>query len=444
MKKQDNPVFIFGVLTVAVFIIIAASIYFPGCNKVLGAVPKPVQSKSAQNDLPTFLVLSDIHLHASLVQADIPNGAADTGHDLWDTTQNKIERLLAGKEGFAPPKFIIVLGDLPWHAKAEIKEDLESARHNSGQVLHDLRIMAETAHIPLIYVPGNNDPWDGDYHAFSTKIFEKDAACKTCWPLIHPKPADRATEEARIIDDSKLSLGCYSAYPLGKKGKLRVIALNTTIFSHKYTDQGNQSVDATAQINWLAGQLEQAAKENEQVLICMHIPPGLDGFKKKDFWHKTTLNNGTPVENAFLDLIDKYHDRIVGLLSSHTHMDGIRKLYNRSGKLSAVDISLPGITPGHGNNPGIKIISYNPANFELQNFTTLYMPFFPDKKVVSWGNNEFYFRTEFGCPIGTSIRSCLDTLKTETLQKAVQTIYKVKNGLGNADEVNSAIEVRYE
>ena len=445
MKKRDNPVFIFGALTAAVFLVLACTIFFPGCGKLLGAVPPASQNRGGADSLPTFLVLSDIHLHSSLTQDDITgSGAADTGHDLWDTTQNKIRKVLAGQSGFSKPKFIIVLGDLPWHASADVKEALESAHQNIGTVLHDLRTLAQNAQVPLFYVPGNNDSWDGDYHPFDAKIFEQDAnACKTCWPIITPQQEGIEVQE-QLIDKSTLKLGCYAASPLGRKGKLKVLVLNSGIFAHKNTDKDNQQAQATEQVKWLETQLEGAKKDNQFVLIAMHMPPGTDGFKKKDFWRKTVTNDGAEVQNIFLDLIDKYQNRIVGLLSSHTHMDGLRKLYNRSGKLIAVDISVPGITPGHGNNPGFKLVSYNPANFELQNFTTMYESFFPAKKVVSWGNESFDFRTEFGCPVGTSIRSCIDTLSMGTLQNSIQKIYRVKNGLGNAEEINAGVDVRYE
>ncbi len=441
MKKRDNPVFIFGALTAAVFMVLACTIFFPGCGKLLGATPPVSQNGGGADSLPTFLVISDIHLHSSLLQDDITSaGAADTGHDLWDTAQNKIRKVLAGEAGFSKPKFIIVLGDLPWHANAVIGSELESAHENSGQVLHDLRLMAEKADVPLIYVPGNNDPWVGDYHPFSLKMFTQDTdACKTYWPIITPR-----RDVTEVQEQTTLNMGYYSVLPLGLKSKLRVIVLNSTILSHKYTDTQNQRADATAQIKWLQTQLEQAKAENRFVLIAMHVPPGMDGYKKKDFWRKVVMDNDTPVQNAFLDLIDKYQDRIVGLLSSHTHMDGLRKLYNRSGKLTAVDISVPGITPGHGNNPAFKIVSYNPVNFELQNFTTLYQDFFPNKKVVAWGNQSFDFKTEFGCPQGTSIRSCFDTLNISTLRHGIQNIYRAKHGLGNTEEVNAAIDVVYE
>jgi hypothetical protein len=444
MRKRDNPVIVLAILTAVVFLIIAVWIFFPGCNKAMGSVPVTIQNRVMADDLPDFMVISDIHLHNSLTQDKITLKESDTGHDLWDTTQNKIRSVLAGQAGYNAPKFIIMLGDLPWHADASVEPELLSARENSGIVLHDLRLMAQNAHVPLLYVPGNNDSWDGDYHPFSTKIFGNDPDGRSNWPVINPGAADGAAGEASIIDDKKLNLGCYSAYPLGKKGRLRVIALNTTMFSHKYTDETNQQQQATEQIKWLSLQLEQADAGNEFVLIAMHVPMGLDGYKKKDFWRKVFVENGTSVQNAFLDLVDKYQKRIVGILSSHTHMDGIRKLYNRDKKLIAVDISEPGITPGHGNNPGFKLISYNPNNFALQNFTTFYESYFPDQKVVSWGNEWFDFRQEFGCPKGTSIRSCLDTLNIETLQKAVQSIYRVKHGNGNADEVNVAIDVWYE
>ena len=440
MRKQDNPVFIFGVIAAAVFLFLIVWISFPGCNKVLGAAPIAVQKHASVDDSPCFLVLSDIHLHSNLLQADISDREADTGNDLWDTSQNKIRTILAGKSDFAKPGFIIVLGDLPWHANALNTGDLESAHNNSGKALRDLRTLAQGAQIPLLYVCGNNDPWDGDYQPFSSKLFDMDTACKNCWPVIQPATANPSL----VIDNSKVSLGYYSAYPLGNKSKLRFIALNTTMFVHRYADKDGQQSATASQMKWFEQQLTEAKANKEFVLIAMHVPPGMDGYKKKDFWKDKLNYNGTELQNAFLDLLDKYQANIIGLLSSHTHMDGLRKLYSRNGRLTAIDISVPGIAPGYGNNPGFKLINYHPQNFELLNFTTFYEDYFPAQKVVGWGNQYFDFRTEFGCPVGTSIRTFLDTLNQNSLQKSVQVIYKVKNGEGRADEVAAAMNVRYE
>ncbi len=445
MRKRDNPVIVLAALTAIVFFIIALWIFFPGCNKAMGAVHVAASNQQQPDDLPDFMVISDIHLHNSLTQDKITLKESDTGHDLWDTAQKKIREVLDGKAGYNKPKFIIVLGDLPWHADAIVESELLSARENSGIVLHDLRLLAENAGVPLLYVPGNNDSWDGDYHPFSPKIFGNDPDGRNSWPVINPNNPDGTSGQASIIDDKKLNLGCYSAYPLGKKAGLRVIALNTTMFVHKYTDTANQATDATAQMDWFAKQLEDAAKQKEYVLIAMHVPPGADGHdkKKKEFWRNKLMYNGASLRISFVDLLDKYRKNIVGMLSSHTHMDGLRKIRNSKGKLICVDISVPGITPGHHNNPGFKLISYKPGNYELENFTTLYENYFPAQKVISWANDWYDFRTEFGCPKSTSILACLDTLNTETLESAVQSIYTVKNGLGSADEVNTVINIWY-
>ena len=443
MRKQDNPVFVLGVLVVVVLLILAGWLFLPWFQDSSNA-PKEIHLTVKQDSLPCFLVISDIHLQPNLLQANIPNRDANTGRDLWDSTQNKIKSVLSGAASYSKPKFMIVLGDVAMHTgKLTTNADLEAAHANSGTALHDLRTMAETAHVPLIYVSGNNDPWDGDYHPFSTKIFGQDTGGKTCWPLITTIQDDSAFGQAQIIDTSKLPLGIYSAYPLGKKGGLRVILLNSTMFVQAYTNQSNQQAEVTDQMAWFEAQLAQASDAKEAVLIAMHVPLGWDSYARKDFWSDKLTYNGTTLQNAFLDLLEKNQAGIIGVLTSHTHMDGVRRLYGKGKKLVAVDISVPGISPGHRNNPGIKLISYNPGNFSLQNFRTLYENYFPTEKVQSWGTDQFDFRSEFGCPYGTSIRQYLQKLDISTLQGAVQSIYKVKNGQGGAGEVNPALDVDY-
>lgn len=432
-------------LAAAIFLFVIIWCVVSRINSGPGADMVSAKHAVAPDSLPYFLALSDIHLHHSVNQDKITFWRADdTGDDLWDSAQNKIAGVLAGKAGFTPPKFIVVLGDLPWHAKDDNQDDIENAHKSTGQVLHDLRELSENAHIPLLYVSGNNDPWDGDYHPFSTKIFGLDSAGQSMWPVINPVPYNSGTEQANIIDKSMLGMGCYSAYPLGKKGKLRVIALNTTMFVPAYTDKSHQQADDSLQMRWFAGQLEEAEAANEVVFIALHVPPGIDGYKKKEMWDRRISYNDESVQDAFIDLLDKYKNRIAGVLSSHTHMDGIRKIYNKEGKLISIDISVPGITPGHGNNPSFKLISYQPDNYELENFITFYEDFYKDKKVISWGDDAFDFRGEFGCQNGASIRRCLDTLNNTVLQNAIQSIYTVIHGRGKVEEVDTAINVRYD
>jgi hypothetical protein len=173
---------------------------------------------------PSFLLISDIHLHGEDDQSPDITKNSDSGKDLWDSAENKIRSVLSGRAGFVKPKFIIYLGDLPWHAKDSNSVQIADAMENAGQVLKDLRQLAERADIPLLYVPGNNDSEDGDYAPFSKNIFRKDPKGAKHWPLIN----------GALLDTTLWDLGCYSTLPLGQQGGPLVLVLNSNIFTARY------------------------------------------------------------------------------------------------------------------------------------------------------------------------------------------------------------------
>jgi sphingomyelin phosphodiesterase acid-like 3 len=319
--------------------------------------------------LSSFLVISDIHLNRSASQK---SAHGDSGDSLWMAAKEEIDTLIADKK----PGFIIVLGDLPRH-DTSTKRDSVKVRQNMEQVIKYFTDSANIpSDIPLIYVPGNNDSWNGDYSAFTLP----DSIYKMYgYPFLHVD-SEMASDHACIADDRLLrSIDCYSMYPLGKENKLKVIVLNTVIFTrnkdfpYSKKDTLRQSNDATNEINWLLQELERTSQNGEKVLIAMHVPPGVDGYTGNFMWYDQNM------QNSFLEAIAKYHDNIIGLLSGHTHMDGIRLL--RKDSVTSLLISIPGISPGHGNNPAMKVIEYNNGNFELKDFTTYYMDYWnPDGK----------------------------------------------------------------
>src|ERR1700733_652587 len=146
----------------------AAPIQLPNAA-ALNASPLIAPSDTAS---PSFLVISDIHLHGEDDQSPAITANSDSGKDLWDSAENKIRSVLSGQAGVARPKFIIYLGDLPWHAKDP--SQVRNVMENAGTALSGLRALAEQAHIPLLYVPGNNDSEDGDYGPFSDSLFRED------------------------------------------------------------------------------------------------------------------------------------------------------------------------------------------------------------------------------------------------------------------------------
>lgn len=471
---------------------------------------------SSDSTAPSFLLISDIHLHGEDDQSPDITKNSDSGKDLWDSAENKIRSVLSGQTDFPKPKFILYLGDLPWHAKDNDPAQISDAMENAGQVLKDLRLLAEKADIPLLYVPGNNDSEDGDYAPFSQHIFRKDPGGAGRWPLIN----------AALSDTTAWNLGCYSTLPLatlrhGQQTGPLVLVLNSNIFTARYgqtTGKERQTADAQRELDWLNAQLHAAAAHHRRVLIAMHVPPGKDGYLKaaanretctgnfKDLWDpsirvqpripvpsanraqsplrpqtSTGVNPSTrPLkevsalspQNVFLDLVDAYRHSIIGIVSSHTHMDGIRLLKDRNeDRISALLISAPGIAPGHGNNPGFKLVRYDPVNYQLTDFITLYNDFYPDRIVKTWGDLSYSFRQALhagtentasgtgtttsrptvgksatGTSTPASMVDRIRRLPDDSLRAAVNSIYTVRNGDGytKGNCVDTTLYVHYQ
>jgi sphingomyelin phosphodiesterase acid-like 3 len=264
------------------------------------------------------------------------------------------------------PKFLIVLGDLPFHSLGNLS-DVDSSLVN---VYNDFSKIARNNNLPLLIAPGNNDSYSGDYKPLTSNH-----------PVFFQPDTNNMATYAN--DSLAIPLGCYSVFPLGRSRRFRIVILNSNIFSSHRDWQSqlssygaNQSTDADTEMRWFSNQLHEACQDSEHVLIAMHIPPGLDGNQTmRDHADRYTWFSAG-IQNKFLDLIHEYQDNIIGLLGSHTHMDGIRLLRNDyRDSITSMLISEPGIAPGHGNNPAIKLIEYDPDNFAIKNFVTYYMDY---------------------------------------------------------------------
>lgn len=372
-----------------------------------------------------FLVISDIHLNDSSDQAQIGMLKRDGGRDIWDISLQKITELLNGKGGFPKPRFVICLGDLPFHAK---KDDVASAMKNAGIVIKQLKTVAEKAGVPIFYVPGNNDSPLGDYEGFSLPAFKKSTGCNDCWPI--------AGISAQMHVDSMLSsIGCYAAWPLGNKTKLKIIDLNTTAFVERYANKK----DAANELKWLTEQLEKSKHDGDNVILTMHVPPGINAFtstdqKKSYFWDIAPLYNSMSIQDTLLTLVDKYKDIISCLLSSHTHMDGISRLHDKKDGFTGILLSVPAIAPSLFNKASMDIVMYNNKSFAIDNFITLYNDFSAsiNGRLRPWTNGIFDFKKILGTNSAAPLRDLIDTMNTARLEKAVAEIYHP--GTGNTSD----------
>ncbi|MCK8480724.1 metallophosphoesterase [Psychroserpens algicola] len=330
----------------------------------------------------TFLALSDVHLESGVGNVTFGRHN-DTGDSLWARTKRKIEAVIKAEQ----PKFMVYLGDLPHH------EDTSRVK-NVTLMLEHLRAL--NINIPLLYLPGNNDSLAGDYYSFQDSEgktpFSVDDSAADPWPILHDKSG-----VAKISNtDFQKQFGYYATDISVGTDTLKIIALNSVIMTRSYyfdKDDVSQQAAAQKQFIWLEKTLD-SIKTNKPILMMMHIPPGIDNYANFDstlpnncdnvpgpMWNSsyriTNLKGDVlSFQNAFLNLVAGKKDQIKGILTSHTHFDGIRRLYSSkkvdSDSLIGISMSTPGITIGHGNNPGFKLYEYNDKTFDILDFKTHY------------------------------------------------------------------------
>ncbi|CEG57888.1 metallophosphoesterase [Legionella fallonii] len=331
-----------------------------------------------------FLTISDIHYGSE----NKSQQGHDTGDEFLQITLNQLQQLSKNVN------FILILGDLPTHSLfvTSKKEEFEKT------VFHGL-YEANQGKKPMFYITGNNDSLLGNYQPFEsngksplTLATDWTGACAYC--------------EGLMIDDSHMhSEGYYSSYVVPGNKDVMLIALNSTqlikptIFSPKYP---NQERDATAQFKWLEQQLQNS--HAKQLLIAMHIPPG-NSYAGNPFWQEQYTQN-------LINLLEQYHSSFeqITLLSSHTHMDELRKIHLKDGRNIYV-YSTPSISRNHHNNPGMKIFTLD-QQMAIKNYTTYYTT-----DLNGWGQEQYQalgpLEAIFPNCDTKNLAQCLDNLSVE-------------------------------
>lgn len=334
---------------------------------------------------PTFLTLADIHFDGSTLSTGYGD---DTGIHLWENTLLKTKALLKKTH----PSFILVMGDLPAHEALN-----HHRRTNTQNILLDLRTKLENTTIPIFLIPGNNDTLYGNYHSYSDKAGHSILQLDPDWPALHTEEScTTPTQKPCIINNGEhFRFGYYSAYPLGKQYRLRLIVLNSVIFTNeKYiADDGiSQKKAAKKELLWFKHELIAAKQQKDAVLIATHIPPGKDIHQKLPLWKKIKIDHDTLL-NQFITLLAQYKKNIRLIITAHTHTNERREIFDIHGRWVTVAIAAPSISPNHGNDPSIKVFNYDPKNYVIEDSTT----YFTTPSARNWGNQQNGFRKTHSC-----------------------------------------------
>lgn len=296
---------------------------------------------------PSFLTISDIHYGRNNVSRD----GEDTGPSFLKITMKKFKKLSNQVD------FILCLGDLPTHSlfnfskKKEFEKTVFDNLYQNNQGLK-----------PIFYIAGNNDSLLGNYQPFSangvsplTAAKDWQGACAHCKHL--------------IIDGSHMYQdGYYSSYVIPGNKNIILIALNATQWTHipLLFKNPHYEQDAETQLSWLDLQLQK--HHAKQLLIAMHEPPG-HSYNGEPIWHKQYLER-------FIHFLNKNKKRYgeITLLTSHSHMDEIRKVRLENGE-HIYAYSTPSISRLHHNYPGMKVFDLD-KQVKIKNFTTYYTSHF--------------------------------------------------------------------
>ncbi len=223
----------------------------------------------------------------------------------------------------------------------------------------------------ILITPGNNDEDCGNYSIDAGGRFLHDTA-------------ELVRDLAQGDDDLRGSwekLGSFDV-PHPTIPKLRIISLNTVLFSDKYhaadSSEGCAAVSSNGpneQFTWLESRLSKAKAAHEKVWIMFHIPPGIDSYASIQKYHamlkstpgrvsdrQTCLSSVVPLwapaRTAQLDrLLEKYHGTVIASFSGHTHVDDFRVL-KASGSDSSFVLITPAISPVYNQNPSFRTVTF--------------------------------------------------------------------------------------
>jgi hypothetical protein len=259
--------------------------------------------------------------------------------------------LLNMKKRLPHPAFIVIAGDFIWHGATPADSILKKK-----SILFISRLFKENFPGALIVSAlGNNDTYGQDYDLQNAKFLNDFA---NAW----------APNLPRSSGDSLKAHGYYTC----ETGNMEFVVIN----SASVCAGENYKQPAAEMLKWLQQTLANTNGKN--VWIIMHIPPGLNGFNKKDLWE-------VAYKDTFVGDIIKYAPSVKLMIASHTHFNDFKVVYDRSKYPAPVALMriVPSICSNHGNYPSFEVADFNPSTGGLITETNWYLrlPTVSDSKI---------------------------------------------------------------
>lgn len=198
----------------------------------------------------------------------------------------------------------------------------------------------------VFMVTGNNDTFSRNYQSVPSGPFFHDMS-KYWSSLVHDP-------QARTVMQREFAQAGYYAVDIPGHSELKLIVLNTVLFSYKAEGEGAAQA-AEQQLQWLHKILEQAKVNQQKVMIAMHIPPELDLYLLSRWQLMSVTTFWRPhFIIQFKRELANFYPQIAGIFTGHLHYEWSQPFWvNDSQRLPVVTV--PSISPIFGNDPSFKL-----------------------------------------------------------------------------------------
>ncbi len=278
------------------------------------------------------------------------------------------------------PQFVLVLGDFLAHHFREKFNTFATDHSNQAYyqfVKKTLQFLAielqqtfpKTDVYPVI---GNNDSYTGNYSIIPRGEFLSQTM-RSWAPLI------KNASNQQSFYHTFSAMGYY-VVTIPNHSNNKIIVLNTVLFSTKVHSKSAKKA-AMLQLAWLHQQLLEAKKNNQHILLAMHIPSGIDlfstvknNFNITDFWQ--------PFYTAQIEKeLTEFSGIVTAVLPGHIHTN-IFKLVTLKEFANIPTIFTPSISPLYGNHPGFNVFIYNATTLKIDKVKTYFYPLNAD--IPTW------------------------------------------------------------
>lgn len=257
-------------------------------------------------------------------------------------------------------KFVMMLGDVLSHGFRDEYRNYARDKTYAG-FLSFIRKTEEFALMQMsdtfdnwdVYpVVGNNDFFAGDYAPSPRAQYYEHTA--DVWSDLIKNPAICESVEAQF------SKAGYYAVDVPNQANLRLIVLNSILFSYKAKGEAVSSA-AQQELHWFHQQLSQANARRQKVYVLMHIPPSYDIhatpsvklFTLIKLWRDKYID-------AFNSELTQYSSTIAAVFVGHLHSDFLQVHDDGNGENTHI-YATPSISPIFGNDPAYKVYFYQPT-----------------------------------------------------------------------------------